>query len=604
MAAIIVPTRTPLIRAPFLDPDTASYGERPTRKILQIRAATTPPGTGAIQETRDSTASTGFPIPDAERVGLTIDPLTSTTGFTTAQSGVVPTLSAVATNPAGYGGTSLQIALAAMAANGYAWARSPAAPDLSQFSAAAQMKLWIRATSLTNLASILLELRGPSATWVTYTLTPALINTWYEVALTFGTPLAIAPAGAPDWTADGGTYFDIRINAGAGGAYTGNVQVRDFRIGTVTNGATVPAGGLAWESSYDVQVTHYDAGNVAVPSAWATVRPEQPPATTIVSPANAAAVTNPMQPLDFAFTGYAGRTQASYRLQVFEVQGASDLARWDSGYIASAATIANVPAGTLASGKTYAWIPSTKDTDGLEGVGPRYTFTTAFVAPAILAGLTATADADRQAAVLAWTASAEANFAEYRVYRRAGSQEWTRIGTVTDKAAPAFVDYSPPIGIPVGYRVTQWNGDAGGGESDSDTGSEEDLTLSGNWTLNTPDGAIVRELHYVTGDEGSAPLDQALLEVLPRDSGPDDEPPIVITGKLRGQRRTISMIVPPDERDQIALLRSLSLSTAYPYVALRSDDGDVYLGRIGEVQDSRADAGHRTVRFPFVQTIA
>jgi hypothetical protein len=251
--ATVVPTTDVLWVSPYLDPDEQGFGEVPTAKELVVRVAATPQGSGGLVFWR--TNAVAGQIPEDERTGRQLDPLTSAAGVTYEGANIDTGVNATA--PAGYAAGSLEV----LATSGDVTTRgalvSCGAEDLSVFGAQAYIRLWRRVTSVTNLTSWALRFifSGTYNDWAQYTIATGAStpNAWAEAV--FVKALPAATNGTVDWSAWTGEVYLI---CGPSGAYTGELQVRDLRIGETQFDAAVPSGSLTPESSYDARARYRD----------------------------------------------------------------------------------------------------------------------------------------------------------------------------------------------------------------------------------------------------------------------------------------------------------------------------------------------------------
>lgn len=277
MAYVAVPTTNPLLISPFSDVDESTYGEVPTAKDLELRVGNATPGAGTLVELRSSTAY----ICENERVGERLDALTATAGYTiTAGS-----LALVATNPTGYGGSSLQLSPGSMA-NGAqvlayrALTAAEGARLLSEYSGGTLVRVWARLSVL--ISGISLRIRFEKlGSWSADYLMGTLTASYAEGSLAKQSPTATSGtpwSSAPD-------RLNIMVINGNGASQSPVVLVRDLRIGTVRTDATSPTGHFAYESTYDWRVRYQDAAATwGAWATWATVKPSQPPTVGLTSP--------------------------------------------------------------------------------------------------------------------------------------------------------------------------------------------------------------------------------------------------------------------------------------------------------------------------------
>lgn len=259
-----VQTRDIPIARTVTDPDGAAI----SGIDMEIRVAATPAGSGALIERRWDTGS----IPAIARLGRNLDLLTSATGWT-GDTNVTP--GTANQQPSGYSGNSLELVLAASATDRGARLTYATPLDLSAYGGGTLLRIHRRCTSVTNLVRWTLRFEFASASdWAEYELIASggTINAWAEVVVALGNPRATN--GTVDWSA----VKAVRLFADVSASYTGNLQVRDLRIGTTQTAKTSPDGHLAWEAGIDVRVrATNDLADIA--------------STTLASQANAGAST-------------------------------------------------------------------------------------------------------------------------------------------------------------------------------------------------------------------------------------------------------------------------------------------------------------------------
>lgn len=245
----VLPTRDVLWSCPYLDPDRARYGETPSAQEIELRVAATPAGSGALIDRITSVSQ----IVEAIRTGRTIDLLTSATGWV-ADASVTATTEAQ--QPSGYSGNSLSIQGTGASSTDRGARYTFATPlDLSVFPGGFLLYIHRRITSVTNLTRAVLRFEfATTSDWAEYELAPsgATINTWAEIVVAKGNPRATN--GTVTWS----NVTAIRVFLDVSGAYTGNVQLRDLRIGTVQTAKSTPDDGFAWETSVDARVRYRD----------------------------------------------------------------------------------------------------------------------------------------------------------------------------------------------------------------------------------------------------------------------------------------------------------------------------------------------------------
>lgn len=589
--ATVIPTRNPLLSSRFVDPDESSYGEVPVEKQLEIRVANATPGAGVLVQARNSTNY----IQENERVGESVDLLDNATGWTATPGAVA----AVATNPTGYGGNSLQYSPGALInpATGIiskAIAAATGAALLSSYSGGAILKVHLRSSNITALdVRLRFEKTGAGAWTADYSLTiPGAINTYAEASnITRGTT-PTASTGTPWSSAPDKLSFIVRPTAGT---QTYVVLLRDLRIGVVALADTLQSGHLVWEQSYDWRVRYRDAASPTTVfgpwSAWGTFKVSQPPVVTQTAPGAGAAITDPTPDYTWTFSSPGAKAQASAYVSLYEVVAGNDQLV-DVYPITGAGLLKTQPAFILRTGKTYAWTVTATDTDGLATTSTRRTFTTTFSQPATPTGLVVTTDVDSSSALLVWTGPLGAN-QEWRVYRRATEGNVIRIGangkTWVDGDTPittaSLTDYHVPEGVQVEYLLTAHSGSASS-EGESGSTSASGQLLAGRW-VNVIPGAPDRTFELVPDGFTETPdLQLEETEII------DRETIHTSIGKLLQARLAFSLFISYDELATIGKLRAISIDTTIPYAIIKSPTGEVWRVQYGTIPRVYAQGGH------------
>lgn len=612
---VVSPVSLPLtLRIPYLDADVGLFGELPTRKIVEIRQAATPKGSGTLVETRTNTNL----LADDESIGQTLDALTGIAGWVPSGSGGSTTLSAVATNPTGYGGTSLQVALAAVPASGY----SITSKDLVvvKYGGATQLKLWVRASSLTNIQSVEVTIRQADNlnNWVSFTANaPSVINTWEEKTMTLGAPSG-GVLSAIDFTKP--IRIDLRANVGPGGAYTGNLLFRDLRIGTVQTGKTVPDGHLVPESSYDVRGQWGDAvapGVMGAASDWLTVKPSSPPIVTLSSPADAAVLTSPRPLLQWASTSPANKSRASRAVRVYRRVANQDqeiyrFALTENLFGGAGSNGGNhqVPPYILRTGETYSWEADVVDSDGLLTTSAKRVFTVTFPTVLPAGSFAVTPDVDRPRVALEWTASPTSGVYEWILKRRRGNGPFERIDEfgntwvdgVSDRiSGGTAIDYAPGLGQSIDYQL-QASLSSADPESGVSVASEAStaIALEGWWYQVPERDELTLELHYVEDWSEKESLSELVRSPLPDDDG--QTYPIVQTGSREGSVVSLTMGVSLEDADQLRILRDAAVDASVTHGFLMSPLGDVWAVKPRAIDQRKGGgAGRRQLTVPFLE---
>lgn len=256
--------------APYVNDDQADFNEWPTGAELEIRvtasggtgglqggslgtsgeAAPIVPaaGGGALVERRYWPAMTNLPVSVWHSTGQRIDLGTSASTWTDNSAAL--SVGTVASAPAGYSGDSVRVTASGVTGIGsMAYVEPAGGIDIDGYGSGAVVRLWLRVSTYTNLGSLRVVLNGGNnLEYVVPALTP---STWTEVVfpLQWGT---IGGAFTPGAIWYAGVLFYTT------GSYTGTVDVRDFRIGTIQTAASTPSGHLANGTSYDWRCRYHD----------------------------------------------------------------------------------------------------------------------------------------------------------------------------------------------------------------------------------------------------------------------------------------------------------------------------------------------------------
>jgi hypothetical protein len=342
--------------------------------------------------------------------------------------------------------------------------------------------------------------------------------------------------------------------------------------------------GLTVETVYKTRARYDDTANVR--SAWSEylfVKRSAIPTLSSVTPANAAAITDPTPAIVWTFGSAGGKAQASYRITA-SVDGGQI---YDSGIVAGTAATHTIPAWLLPNATSVTWILQTWDTDGLAAVITR-TFTTAFTVPAALTGLVATPDTDAKALVATWTVSAlpATEFEAYYVYARAGNGQYERVATITDKAAPTYAYRGAGHNVETILRVTQDNGFA---ESAPVEVSAE-IESRGIWCVRPE---LVMQLAHVRGgdDSGESPTEISAYPGL----GRTDK--LIVTGDTYGFEGQLTV----KTRDKTVIDTLERYKAEGRVVILKWPDGDVRYARLEKVPRTREVVGWYTTQVSYIE---
>lgn len=128
---------------------------------------------------------------------------------------------------------------------------------------------------------------------------------------------------------------------------------------------------LVYGTTYKWRIKVTDAmGREGSFSSWQVFKYTQPPSALGDTPVAGAAVNDSTPTLDWTFSSPEGKTQKSFRVQIYdrgpvEAPFSDQEIVHDSGTVISSATQYDVPFGLLENGRAYYWTVTVTDTDGL-----------------------------------------------------------------------------------------------------------------------------------------------------------------------------------------------------------------------------------------------
>lgn len=567
--ALVSSIRNLVIASPFVDPDEATYAENPFGKEVEIRNANAVPGTGTLVELRQHTATTtaASVMYETEAVGEQLDAFDSITGWAAGTSTAV----ALDTTVKNEGSGSLKLTLTALAASGTSTNTSATGKAKEyRYGPQTPLKIDVRATSLTNVASIRLRLRFTNGASSYVFITPSTVNVWETKTFTIGTVASVS--GSPFTSAI--DRWEIEVVATGGGSVTSVVNVDNLRIGTP----------LTWESSYDTRVRWKDAATFGPWSSWTVFKVSQPPT---VAQAVAIDATDAAPTFDWTFTSPGGKAQASYRAIVTET--ATGSVAWDSGTVLSTATVVTMPGFILKHATQYQLTLTATDTDGLSGVWAPTAWTTSFSIPAALTTLTLTPSPSDSSVDLAWSATAlsAAQFYSYRISRKdPDTGTYILIAEIFDSAVLTYTDREAPHRIPAMYQVRQTNGFDESDPVQASTSLDLDY-----WITHPTDPSLVFPIPHVDGFDETFEVESEKATPLGRPA------PVVTYGENLPPDGTLSFIRIPSQDDPVPALRRAQITD--PYVVLKSPFGDVRRIRVGTIKSARLGGGARRASFDY-----
>lgn len=218
-------------------------------------------------------------------------------------------------------------------------------------------------------------------------------------------------------------------------------------------------------------------------------------------------------------------------------------------------------------------------------------FTTAFVPPPPVDGLTATAVGGALVR-LDWDPSSLSpeDFVSYTVLRSLTGEDYVPLGTINDAAASSWEDYSAPLDRTLYYRVVQSNLDYASDPADVTTALEG----CAFWLVTPGAAASSFELPDVTDYDSEWPLQSTEHEPIGRPLK------LVETGLLLGEQGTITTHLSPVHDPGILNLLRAAASGSSTEVLLKTPYGEVFRVSLGTIERKRSPGGFQDVSFRFV----
>jgi hypothetical protein len=182
--------------------------------------------TGLVAFTMDSAGVPTLNYPQSDSwLGApeVVDAYDNTTSVTNGTSAATSIDTAAADKQTGRG--SLKIALTTLSAGTTSETYRTVTKNLLKYGAQTPFKIWVRASTLTNLSNIRVRFTfATTGDYAEYAITPASTS-WEQKTVTKGSPTATA--GTVNWANI--TRIGIRVTS-VTGAYTGNVNVDDLKV--------------------------------------------------------------------------------------------------------------------------------------------------------------------------------------------------------------------------------------------------------------------------------------------------------------------------------------------------------------------------------------
>jgi hypothetical protein len=308
------------------------------------------------------------------------------------------------------------------------------------------------------------------------------------------------------------------------------------------------------------------------------------PTVTITSPTSGGTVTSAGPNITWSFSASAGRTQAKWRGRIRQ-QGLvtpgvfTQIA--DSGWVNGSATVWSAP-DVLTVGPTFQVQVDLEDNEQLIGTST-HNFTANYDLPdPITFNIIDDDFATNGNVVLDWTAfGLDANFVEWRVYRRYGGSDWVLLGS-GEASTKFFTDWTSPAQIDVEYAVTQVAVRLG-----DDVESSRVPTLfngfSPKYLLVCPERPELNMvLHHVTADSFDNEQEMATINLLGRGRRVEYGTRFGVRGQINAELRDR-----PGETGRQQRLNVEAIRDAQVDVYLRNPFGDVYRVGLSAMQIDR-----------------
>jgi hypothetical protein len=298
------------------------------------------------------------------------------------------------------------------------------------------------------------------------------------------------------------------------------------------------------EETYDFRATYDDTASVR--SGWSErtyVKYSAAPDLGTVTPADSATITDPTETVAWTYSHSGGVPMASYQLTAFLDGGLI----YDSGLVEEVTDSVDFAPFVLPNEEDIDWTLVVYNTDGLSATISR-TFTTDFTQPDPVTGLTATADLDRMALLIAWDESdlADEEFYDYEVWAKQAGGQFTLVATLTDKVDASVYYRAAPHNREVVIRVTQSNGwrSSEPTELSVTLGGEDADHIYGYWDVG---GDTALELTHIQHGPGDT---QAQIEQF---TPPGRTEKVLLNWGATGYEGGYTLLT--DDRDQVLRLR-------------------------------------------------
>ncbi len=309
------------------------------------------------------------------------------------------------------------------------------------------------------------------------------------------------------------------------------------------------------------------------------------PVVTIQEPDTGDVLTVPSPTVEWSMVA-TGRTQAQYKVDIYNTTPTPDVLLATSGWQVGTATSWTAPSPILTVGPTFSAVVTLIDSSGLSGSDTN-TFTATYTAPPapafVVNDTTYPTTALRE---LDWSGVvAEGTFYSWRVYRReTGGADWTLLEEILDVDTRTYSDYTSPSQMAVDYTVVQVVTQLGGQvESNYDPVSIDAQTLYNFMLVCPSDDTLNLVLYHVEGDSFQDEQEMASQNVPGRGR-------VVEYGTRYGQEGTLDISIRdvdggPSARTQRLVLEALRSSGYDCY--LTNPFGDVWRVSLGSASFTR-----------------
>lgn len=253
------------------------------------------------------------------------------------------------------------------------------------------------------------------------------------------------------WSGDQQTAYRIVVTNDAGHV----VHDTDWVASAITQGAIAPPSSYFDQHlHYQVHVRDIDGAEGAMPGRQSFLYARAPKVTILTPEADSnEASGQPAVTWSSEFFG-GGGSQKAFRVQFFNL--GDRVPTFDSGTITSAESSYTPPHAILKNMQQYVVMVQVTDQQGLVGVGTAG-FLANFIRPSSVDTYASSAShAVRGYVVVEWSGEPDVFFETWRIYRRrSGAQDWTLVGTVADRSARTFQDWTASGIGRLDYAVVQ-----------------------------------------------------------------------------------------------------------------------------------------------------